>query len=515
MKSAILEQEKAARKRVKEDFEERKALEHVRKKKNEKLRLSEENFHAARKKQEDKEASNFHAARKKQEDKEEKLCLSQKLYSARKKQEEEAMSPGSTTPLQILCNILGIDESVSKELIEGVLDDDTEECFMKWIYDPGFKEDIEEDIPHERLRNTLVQLNVYIHYEQFSTAFQNVCNQLRQQVGVSPRFQRPMTEGERKETDGEDQTLASTKPPSEENLEKCLFATSEGGLFGSDNEKEDEEEDGPEVEEKLCLKQQRSVRETREIKLVRQKEKEKKEKKEEKLRLEEIARKKQEEEEDAKTPNSLQEAGSQLTKFAKKSDVGKMSRLIDAWPDCVHWQNNYGCTALHYACMSNNISTEVAKMLVSRDADLNLRNKGIPGHPNHSSPKTPMELSDAGLRKQLTLLKEQINQKCQEEAEKAEKIAQEAREAMKAEKAAAGLKPLSSALKGFGGMMAAAKKLMVEGNEMHTQHLQNLKDGGQRGMPEKRVLMLGLDGAGKTTLLYKLKYGEIITTIPT
>ena len=43
-----------------------------------------------------------------------------------------------------------------------------------------------------------------------------------------------------------------------------------------------------------------------------------------------------------------------------------------------------------------------------------------------------MELSDAGLRKQLTLLKEQINQKCQEEAEKAEKIGQEAREAMQA-----------------------------------------------------------------------------------
>jgi hypothetical protein len=107
------------------------------------------------------------------------------------------------------------------------------------------------------------------------------------------------------------------------------------------------------------------------------------------------------EEEDAKAPNSLQEAGSQLTKAAKKSDLGTMSRLIDVWPDCIDWQNNYGCTALHYACMGNRV--EVAKMLVQRGAELNLRNKGIPGHPNHSSPKTPMEMCDAALRKQLAL----------------------------------------------------------------------------------------------------------------
>ncbi|GMS94577.1 hypothetical protein PENTCL1PPCAC_16752, partial [Pristionchus entomophagus] len=30
-----------------------------------------------------------------------------------------------------------------------------------------------------------------------------------------------------------------------------------------------------------------------------------------------------------------------------------------------------------------------------------------------------------------------------------------------------------------------------------------------------RILMLGLDGAGKTTILYKLKLGELVTTIPT
>ncbi|XP_022885767.1 ADP-ribosylation factor 2-like [Olea europaea var. sylvestris] len=32
---------------------------------------------------------------------------------------------------------------------------------------------------------------------------------------------------------------------------------------------------------------------------------------------------------------------------------------------------------------------------------------------------------------------------------------------------------------------------------------------------EMRILMVGLDASGKTTILYKLKLGEIITTIPT
>ncbi|XP_039262998.1 ADP-ribosylation factor 4-like [Styela clava] len=31
----------------------------------------------------------------------------------------------------------------------------------------------------------------------------------------------------------------------------------------------------------------------------------------------------------------------------------------------------------------------------------------------------------------------------------------------------------------------------------------------------RRILMVGLDAAGKTTILYKLKLGEIVTTIPT
>merc|ERR1712124_15718 len=32
---------------------------------------------------------------------------------------------------------------------------------------------------------------------------------------------------------------------------------------------------------------------------------------------------------------------------------------------------------------------------------------------------------------------------------------------------------------------------------------------------EKRILMVGLDAAGKATILYKLKLGEVVTTIPT
>jgi ADP-ribosylation factor 1/2 len=35
------------------------------------------------------------------------------------------------------------------------------------------------------------------------------------------------------------------------------------------------------------------------------------------------------------------------------------------------------------------------------------------------------------------------------------------------------------------------------------------------GKRDVRILMVGLDAAGKTTILYKLKLGEIVTTIPT
>eukprot|EP00930_Biecheleria_cincta_P061303 TRINITY_DN4687_c0_g1_i1.p1 TRINITY_DN4687_c0_g1~~TRINITY_DN4687_c0_g1_i1.p1 ORF type:complete len:237 (-),score=44.00 TRINITY_DN4687_c0_g1_i1:223-933(-) len=36
-----------------------------------------------------------------------------------------------------------------------------------------------------------------------------------------------------------------------------------------------------------------------------------------------------------------------------------------------------------------------------------------------------------------------------------------------------------------------------------------------RGKAKRRLLMCGLDAAGKTTVLYKLKLGEVVTTIPT
>ncbi|XP_003217761.1 ADP-ribosylation factor 4 isoform X1 [Anolis carolinensis] len=35
------------------------------------------------------------------------------------------------------------------------------------------------------------------------------------------------------------------------------------------------------------------------------------------------------------------------------------------------------------------------------------------------------------------------------------------------------------------------------------------------GKKQMRILMVGLDAAGKTTLLFKLKLGEIVTTLPT
>jgi len=36
-----------------------------------------------------------------------------------------------------------------------------------------------------------------------------------------------------------------------------------------------------------------------------------------------------------------------------------------------------------------------------------------------------------------------------------------------------------------------------------------------KGKQEKRILMVGLDAAGKTTILYKLRLGEVVSTIPT
>lgn len=35
------------------------------------------------------------------------------------------------------------------------------------------------------------------------------------------------------------------------------------------------------------------------------------------------------------------------------------------------------------------------------------------------------------------------------------------------------------------------------------------------GNKERKIVMIGLDAAGKTTILYKLRLGEVVTTIPT
>merc|ERR1711869_117514 len=35
------------------------------------------------------------------------------------------------------------------------------------------------------------------------------------------------------------------------------------------------------------------------------------------------------------------------------------------------------------------------------------------------------------------------------------------------------------------------------------------------GAKDQRIVMVGLDAAGKTTVLYKLKLGEVVTTLPT
>ena len=41
------------------------------------------------------------------------------------------------------------------------------------------------------------------------------------------------------------------------------------------------------------------------------------------------------------------------------------------------------------------------------------------------------------------------------------------------------------------------------------------KSSDQNNSDSARVLMVGLDDSGKTTLLYRLKLGELISTIPT
>lgn len=43
---------------------------------------------------------------------------------------------------------------------------------------------------------------------------------------------------------------------------------------------------------------------------------------------------------------------------------------------------------------------------------------------------------------------------------------------------------------------------------MNEQDLDDVK-------PSQRLLVLGIDGAGKTSVIYRLKLGEVVSTIPT
>ena len=102
----------------------------------------------------------------------------------------------------------------------------------------------------------------------------------------------------------------------------------------------------------------------------------------------------------AAAPETAAEAGSQLTAATKAADEASMARLLDAYPGCVNWANNWGCTALHYACMGS-AREGAAALLVRRGADRNMRNGGIPGHPTHGDPKTPLDIASAALRERL------------------------------------------------------------------------------------------------------------------
>merc|ERR1712098_484454 len=55
-------------------------------------------------------------------------------------------------------------------------------------------------------------------------------------------------------------------------------------------------------------------------------------------------------------------------------------------------------------------------------------------------------------------------------------------------------------------------KKQVSSSNINNNQVKNNKNQKKK---EMRILMVGLDAAGKTTILYKLKLGEIVTTIPT
>merc|ERR1711998_418466 len=69
----------------------------------------------------------------------------------------------------------------------------------------------------------------------------------------------------------------------------------------------------------------------------------------------------------------------------------------------------------------------------------------------------------------------------------------------------------------MGTIQRHASPERAESPTLHTTMGQSFSNFWKRmfGNKEMRILMVGLDAAGKTTVLYKLKLGEVVTTIPT
>ncbi|XP_019856719.1 PREDICTED: uncharacterized protein LOC100633329 [Amphimedon queenslandica] len=65
-----------------------------------------------------------------------------------------------------------------------------------------------------------------------------------------------------------------------------------------------------------------------------------------------------------------------------------------------------------------------------------------------------------------------------------------------------------------GQLKKSSKRLLFRPDQLNMGGFMSLFKG-LFGKKEMRILMVGLDAAGKTTILYKLKLGEIVTTIPT
>lgn len=70
-----------------------------------------------------------------------------------------------------------------------------------------------------------------------------------------------------------------------------------------------------------------------------------------------------------------------------------------------------------------------------------------------------------------------------------------------------GVQPPTVPVAGTVEGISAWLKSLLPGRHLHSFPLKSSHD--------VRILLLGLDAAGKTTLLYKLRLGEIVTTIPT